>query len=482
MSKKLLAAILIGALCLAMPGMQVSATDAGEAAPAEATEEVVVTDEEQAAQEQAAAWQAEYDKAPDTNAIENWPAGPNVWGKGAVVMDMNSGAVLYGKDMEGKYYPASITKLLTALVALENEDITDKVVGTDACYEGMDWTFASIALKTGEELPLEEALYALLFSSANEVAHAIAESSPGGYDDFIAKMNERATELGCVNSNFVNPNGLDDENHYTCAYDMALIGSAVYQQEEFRKIESDLYHTIPKTNMSDERQWITQNHKMLFPENAHYYPYTKAGKTGYTDMTKSTLVTMADNGTLQLVAVDLCNEKAAVYEDTTAMFEYGFNNFQKLALKDNETTDKIESFENEDAYVVVPNNVTFAELENEIIVNEDSKKKEGVIAYTYHGQPVGHANIILSDEYYKEVTGVEDLSFLEPEEKEDPGFVMPLWMKIVIGVVALLIILFVIIVILVQRRRRKLREERRRRREEFRRKQQNQRKRRERNE
>ncbi len=250
-----------------------------------------------------------YAIAPDSNSVENWPQGPATYADSAIVMDMNSGAVLYSKQIEKKHYPASITKLLTTLVALDNAELTDTVEFSQDSISFLEYGDAHIGMTPGEQISMEDALYAVLLASANEVSYAVAESvgkkMGGGYDTFIQAMNDESEKLGCTGSHWTNANGLHDEQHYTTAHDMARIGAAVYQKEAFRTISQSLSHTIPVTNLVNEERTFQQKHKMLWPQNDNYYEYCKGGKTGYTDQARTTLVTMADNGDMQLVAVVL---------------------------------------------------------------------------------------------------------------------------------------------------------------------------------
>ena len=409
--KKIGIGMMAAALLLSQP-MQMVHAEEGENTEAAVTEETANTEgnaeektAEQIAAEEAAKKQASYDTQPDTNGLENWPAGPNVYAGSAIIMDMDSGAVLYGKQIDEKRYPASITKLLTVLVALENAKLTDKITITDDCINFLEWDDANIGMRNGEELSLEDSLYGILLASANEVSYAVAknvgENLGIGYDGFIELMNERAQELGCTNSHWVNANGLHDENHYTTAHDMALIASAVYQQEEFQKIESTLEYKIGKTNLVDEERILDQNHKMLWPENYYYYQYAKGGKTGYTDQAKTTLVTMADNGEMRLAAVVLVDYGVDAYEDTRSMFDYGFANFKKVKLSEQQKSEDIKSFTDSDAYVVLPDTVDFSNVDCEIqATTEDSKDSDTATAvYTYQGNVVGKAEVQVSDTY-----------------------------------------------------------------------------------
>ncbi|MGC4018801.1 MAG: serine hydrolase [Muricomes sp.] len=322
---------------------------------------------------------------------------------------MESGAILFGKNMDVQRYPASITKLLTTLVALENASLTDKVKFTENCVSFLQYDDAQIGMKPGEELSLTDALHAVLLASANEVSYAVAQSvgeqSLGGsYDSFIGKMNERAVQLGCTGSHWVNANGLHDDQHYTTAHDMALIASAVYQQEEFRKIMGTLEYKIGQTNLTKEERVFQQNHKMLWPENYYYYEYATGGKTGYTDQAKTTLVTMADNGNMRLAAVVLYDYGVDVYTDTKAMMDYVFDNFTKVSIEDKETSKDISKFKDSQAYVVLPKGVDFSKLEKNIVLTEDGIRN-GKVTYTYKGQNVGSAEVILTEEGYQKLTG-----------------------------------------------------------------------------
>lgn len=370
--------------------------------------------------------QAAYDAVPETNGLENWPQGPHVYANSAIVMEMNSGAILYGKKINDKHYPASITKLLTALVALENADPDDEVYFSEDSVSFLEYGDASIGMRPGEILSMNDALYGMLLASANEVSYAIAESvgkkMGGGFETFIQKMNERCEELGCTGSHWTNANGLHDENHYTTAHDMALIGSAVYQFDKFREVTQTLNYTIPPTNLVNESRTFQQNHKMLWV-GAHYsYDYCTGGKTGYTDQAKTTLVTMADNADMQLVAV--------VLEDQG------------------------------DVYVVLPKGIDVSSLEHEITIT-DRQNAAGKLTYLYKGQNVGTVEVKLTADYIKEETGYN----IEPEMKsvgkkstdKEEKTEMPIYVKLLIAVVLLVIILLAVLFSLLKYRQVKRR-------------------------
>lgn len=174
---------------------------------------------------------AAYNKTIESNSWENWPAGPAVYAESAIVMEADTGMILYAKDMEAKNYPASITKIMTALVTLENCQLDEEVTYSYKATHSIEYGSSSIARTEDEILTVEESLYALMLASANECANALAEHISGSVEDFAVLMNKKAEELGCVNTHFSNANGLHDENHYTCAYDMALITKAAIDRK-----------------------------------------------------------------------------------------------------------------------------------------------------------------------------------------------------------------------------------------------------------
>ena len=223
-----------------------------------------------------------YNQSVQSNHIENWPRGPQIYSEAGIVMDIDSGAILYAKNIDSPHYPASITKVLTALVAMENNELTDTITVKQEDIAILTPGDSHIALMEGEEISYEDCMYAMLFASANEVSHAIGAHYEGGYDAFLAEMNRLSEEIGCTNSHFTNTHGLHDPEHYTTARDMALIGAAAFKNEDFMKITGTLQYKIEPTNLTDVERYVAQNHKMLYDWRSEYYEYCLGGKTGYT--------------------------------------------------------------------------------------------------------------------------------------------------------------------------------------------------------
>jgi len=274
-----------------------------------------------------------YAQAADTDSIEGWPEGPKIEAQSAVLMDLNTEAVLYSKNANTQLYPASITKLLTCLLGCENLDVNAQLTLSQQAAYGIEAGSSTIYGDAGEVFTVEQCLMALMLESANEMALGIGEEVSGSVKKFVELMNTRAQQLGCKNTHFNNPNGLPDETHVTTAGDMAKIAKAAWQNPLCRKFfTTDLYE-IPPTNIFTETRYLLNHHKMM-KNGEYYYEGVRGGKTGYTDASGNTLVTYCKRGNITLVAVILNSTSAAnAYSDTASLFNYGFENFEKVDMK-----------------------------------------------------------------------------------------------------------------------------------------------------
>lgn len=386
-----------------------------------------------------------YNQQVFSNTLEAWPAGPQIYSESGIVMDMDSGAILYAKNIDNQHYPASITKIMTALVALENYKLTDRVKFTQECVDFLEYGDAHIGMKPGEEISMEDALYGMLLASANEVSYAIANTDEGGYDSFIEKMNKKAAKLGCKNSHWTNANGLHNDEHYTSVRDMALIGSAVFKYDAFRTITGTRQHTIPPTNLVAESRTFQQNHKMLYQGNRNYYEYCVGGKTGFTDQALTTLVTFAVKEDKKYVAVVMRTHGGGqnAYVDTRAIMDYAFDNFSKTAITkemiDNQNLDSID----ENAYVMLPAGVTVDKLKSELIEPTALGDRTGTMVYTYGGEDVGRFQVKITEKYYKKLHGIKDVK-KEKKEKKEEKKPMAAGIKILIGAIAAVVVIFLI--------------------------------------
>lgn len=267
-----------------------------------------------------------------SNEIEGWPQGAETYCETAVLMEAETGVVLFDKGKDQIRYPASITKIMTTLLALEkcslDEEVTFTETGLERIAEG-----SNINMQVGEVLTMEQCLHAIMIRSANEVAAQVAEYIGGSQEGFAAMMNDRAQQLGCTNTHFNNPSGLPDENHWTTANDMALIFREALKNEDFVRIIGTLQYTIPPTNLNPLSRSFTSHHALLVPSAPEYYEGCIGGKTGVTDLSLNTLVTGVERDGMTLIAVAMRADPGQVCADSTAMFDYGFSQFEKLEVE-----------------------------------------------------------------------------------------------------------------------------------------------------
>lgn len=345
----------------------------------------------------------------DVKAADYWPDAPETLSPGVILMEESTGTILYEKNSDEAHYPASITKIMTTLLALENGNLSDMVTFSDDAINNTEGS--GIARDYGEQMTLEQCLYGVMLESANECAYAVAEHVGGTVENFVDMMNAKAKELGCTNTHFANPHGLQDENHYTTAHDMALIAQAAYQNETFRIIIGTKMYTIPPTNKHAEETVLRNHHDMLCTyHNAnrkYLYPYCVGGKTGYTATANSTLVTYAEKDGMTLICVVMDTQSPNQFIDTVNLFDYAFDNFQVLNVAENDTDysaettvdngnlDNIAPFVelDKDAVIVLPKTAEFSDTSSSVEYNDSDPEIAGSITYTYAGRNVGKADI-----------------------------------------------------------------------------------------
>ena len=327
-----------------------------------------------------------------SNTLQNWPQGPSCSAEGAIVMDMDTGAILYQKNIHEKLYPASTTKMLTCLIAAENLDLSDTVTFSEEAVNSVPADGSSIGMDVGESITVEECLYGILVGSANECANAIAEKTAGSIDAFVNMMNEKAEELGCTDSHFANANGLFLENHYTSPHDLALIASAFFKNETLLRIGNTPQCHFQATSTQPDDFWITNKHKLITGEVV--CEGVMGGKTGYTDEAKECLVTGCQRNGMRLVCVVMKEDSPKQFTDTVTLFDYGFSNFSHVSPAESDTSYTLKTADfltegtdlfgtatplfsiSEDSTVTLPDSITFDEVTSSI---DDSS----VITYTY---------------------------------------------------------------------------------------------------
>lgn len=395
----------------------------------------------------------------------------------AILMDASTGEIIYDKNIDEKLYPASITKLMTVLLCLENCQ-KDEVVkfSHDAVYS-IEPGSSHIAIVPDEELTVEQCLYGIMLQSANEVSNAVAEHIDGSVEAFAKHMTQRAEELGCTNTNFVNPNGLHNENHYTSAHDMALIAKELLKFPYFKEIMSTVYYEIPSTNKQAETRYLHGQNQLIKPASIFYYEYCEGGKTGFTNEAGNTLVAFAKKDDTELISVVLKSTGYGEYTDTRALFDYGFGNFHTVTAEKGGTVlgsvnivkeggdkvlDTVEGEVEKDVFVTLPLEYGADKIEKNTKMNPDGSAliqkgdKIGNVSYSFEGKEIATADITA-----KAACSIENESLTKAK--------LPVNFKLVGIILALIAVIAIIVRTTVKKikkmRRRKRRRQRRRMRE-----------------
>ncbi len=407
------------------------------------------------------------DKKPDISAV------------GGIVMDVQSGAVLYEKNINKRLYPASITKIMTTLICLENASLKEEVTFSTNAIQLIEGQGASnIEVKPGEKLTMEDCLYAIMLMSANEVCNGVAEHIGGSIKGFTKMMNKRAKELGCTGTHFNNPNGLWEKNHYTTTHDMALIARAAYKNETFAKITGTKWYKLPKTNKRKAGYTLHNHHGMLLPLKFPQYEYKNCvgGKTGFTSQCLYTLVTYGKKKGMTLLTVIMRAPNPPYmepnqYTDTTKLLNFGFDNFKRFEITDKEVSDintkrlfsQFSPFFNTDtsslyveknAGILLPKGAKFEDAEKKVeyytadTFDENGKRVIGRIRYIYEGKDVGGTYIYYTDRGTPTLTDSINMTKWFDEAVEKASEAPFPWLAVIaiIGIVILLVIGVILIV------------------------------------
>ena len=341
-----------------------------------------------------------------------WPTPPSIYGSSAILIDADSGAVLYANNVHEKLYPASITKIMTGLLSIENLSMNDTITYTDDVLNSLPSDASKLGLISGETTTIHDALYALFLRSANDAAVGLAKKVSGSEQAFGELMTERARQIGALDTNFVNSTGLHDDMHYTTAYDMALITRAAMSNSEFSTIWGSQNYTLAATNLSESyRIWHT--HPLLVSTSNYYYPAAIGGKTGYTDEAGRTLVTAAQKNGLTLISVIMKSDNEHIFSDTASLLDYGFQNFTKVNIKESETRFGTNSssipvikklYGNEAGIfflsgdtILIPANLSLSEIPYTIeFFDTPDNNIVASITYEYQGNYLGKASLIMN--------------------------------------------------------------------------------------
>ncbi len=398
-----------------------------------------------------------------SNEIENWPEGPAVGAASAILLEAETGIILYEKNVDEKMFPASTTKLMTCMLAMEKEgsSLKDMVSFSYDAVHSVTPDASNMGMDAGEAMTLEDCLYGIMVLSANEVCNAVAEYTSGSVDSFVDLMNERAESIGCKNTHFNNAHGYTDPDHYTSAYDLALIAREFFKNEFLAKVSRTCtYHWYPTDTQPDDI-WLSSKNQFL---NKTYSLEGLIGsKTGFTDESRQVLVTGAERNGITLICVVMEEETPYQYIDSLALFNYGFNNFTRIKVADNETKYdmKNESFFvtgydvfgdsssfislDPDSEIILPKNCEFTDLDSKLIYKDDDESVLADIEYSYNGKYLGNAGLIVEKDNKTSFIFGDTNEFIEETEDNDTTFI---YVNNIIKVVAIIVgILFVYLII-----------------------------------
>ena len=264
-------------------------------------------------------------------------AAPELSVPSAVLVDASSGLVLFDKNKDARVYPASTTKIMTAIIAIEHSEgrLSDMFTASYAAVNSISFDSSKANLLEGEQMSYHDLIFALLIASANDAANVLAENIAGSSEEFVKLMNEKAAELGAASTHFQNPHGLHDENHYTTPADMAKIARYAMTLPLFKEAVSNREYTIPATNMQPERNLVSTN-QLLSRSSKYYYEYAKGIKTGYTTEAGYCLVSAAETSDRQLIAAvfgaDPKAEEMFSFVDSKKLLSYGINTLKSSVI------------------------------------------------------------------------------------------------------------------------------------------------------
>lgn len=394
----------------------------------------------------------------------------------ALLMNADTGRVLYEKNANAKRYPASTTKIMTALLTLENASLDTVLTAEQGDFANVTADSSNADIKVGEQVTVKDLLYALMLPSANEAAYILARHVGGTAENFVQMMNDRAAELGCTGTHFENPCGLHDDNHYTTAWDLLLITQEAMKNETFREISNTAQYRMKATNMHEERIIFTTNQLIFSMYQPWYYQYCKGIKTGHTSQAGNCLVSYAEKGSTNLYAVVLgCADApnstsvAESFTESKKLLEWGYNNFvsRTLAKKGDALasvgkvrlstdTDSLVLTAKNDLVASIPVDIkddfsekmdTLDTIPEEIDAPIEAGQTIGSRTYSYNGVDYGTVELVaLNDVRLSRVLYVADK--LE-------NFFQSMFFKAVLAAVSVFVVLYILFNITVGRIRQK---------------------------
>lgn len=340
----------------------------------------------------------------ETNEVPGWPSGPAIGAEAAILMDADTGQILYAKNIDERLMPASTTKIMTCLTALKRgANMSDVITVSQAAIDANDPEGSNMGLYAGEQLTLEEIMTGILVCSANEGCNALAEHMAGSMDGYVDYMNEEAAKMGLTNTHFVTTNGLPDPDHYTTARDLATIAREFFSYDILCRLSSTPYVELEETDTHRAHSLYSKN--KLYKNRDYEYPYLLGSKTGYTDDARQTLVSAAEKDGTRLICVILMEEAPYQFEDTVNLFDYGFANFSYSRISDFENTfDTGSNYLSDSTYgslislntdvkVLLPNSADLSNITSDITYRESCSPYFADVNYYYNGYYIGKAGL-----------------------------------------------------------------------------------------
>ena len=399
--------------------------------------------------------------------------------KAAMLIDLNTNRVIYEQNPDERVYPASLTKIMTCLLVLENGNLSDTVTVDESAFADIDGSSSTAGLMVGEQLSVENLLYCMMLMSGNEASNVAAEYIAGSIPDFVRMMNERAYELGCENTHFCNPHGLHDDDHYTTARDLVRIAQAALKSETFKQITNTATYIMPATNLSAERELTTTN-QLIRDDTSNGFYYSKASgiKTGYTSQAGRCLISTAKSGGMYFLSV-VCGAATEVAEsgdivmrsfpETIRLFEYGFDNFAyvtalsplypvtQIAINNSAGSEYVALAPKDEIRILLPKNYDPALLETKLTLDAGA-----VDAPVAAGSSHGTAEVLFNGESYgtTELVAITDVakSEIAAAGASTASYIQNNWWKWLVVLIVLAVAAFLVLLVLLALRRKRQRE------------------------
>lgn len=349
--------------------------------------------------------------------------------KAAIVLESRSGDVIYALNADNRVYPAGLTNIMTAMLVLENKNLADTCTVTQEALNSVTYDQPQLGMKEGETFTVEQLLYAIILNSNNDASNTLAISVAGSIDAFVGLMNQKAQELGLLGTNFVNPSGYHNENHYTTAADIATLSQYAMKNQHFAKIASTQKYTFPPSNMrSEEKTILSTNHLVSrYKYPYHYYANATGIKSGNSTEAEYCLSASAVKGNLSVISVIMgapnadAKDKAYSFVDTKAIFDYVFENYQAILLakkgdviydtkvREAKNSTRLALTVEEDVYATMKKTADPEIIKNDVALTEEAQapiqqgQVFGTVTYSYNDRELTTVNLVAANEVKRDI-------------------------------------------------------------------------------